>query len=122
MVAFRAGPAKSDMDECRACRLVGMRRGGGMVRIAHALISGRVQGVGYRAWIEDEAVARGLSGWVRNRRDGSVEALFCGDAPAVEAMLSACWTGPRLAVVDSVTVHDMPIGPLDRHFRVLPTA
>jgi acylphosphatase len=67
-------------------------------------ISGRVQGVGFRAWTEDEATARGLSGWVRNRGDGSVEALFVGDAGSVEAMIAACWQGPRLAVVTAVEV------------------
>ena len=51
--------------------------------IRHVTISGRVQGVGYRAWVESEATARRLEGWVRNRRDGSVEALFCGPEDVV---------------------------------------
>jgi len=50
--------------------------------IIQVLITGRVQGVGYRAWVEEQAVASGLEGWVRNRRDGSVEALFAGNAKA----------------------------------------
>jgi acylphosphatase len=64
-------------------------------------IEGRVQGVGYRAWLEREARSRGLRGWVRNRRDGSVEALLIGAADAVEAVIAACARGPRHA---SVTV------------------
>jgi acylphosphatase len=65
-------------------------------------IRGRVQGVWYRGWTVDEAERRGLSGWVRNRRDGSVEALFAGDDTAVAEMIEACRRGPDLAEVESV--------------------
>jgi acylphosphatase len=65
-------------------------------------IDGRVQGVGYRAWLEREARSHGLRGWVRNRRDGSVEALLIGDADAVEAVAASCARGPRLAGVTAV--------------------
>ena len=57
-------------------------------------IAGRVQGVGYRDWLMREAQAHGLSGWVRNRRDGTVEALIAGEMPAVQAVLLACRRGP----------------------------
>ena len=70
--------------------------------IRHVTISGRVQGVGYRAWVEDEAIARDLEGWVRNRRDGSVEAVFAGPARAVTAMIAACRLGPSSARVDAL--------------------
>ena len=70
--------------------------------IRHVTISGRVQGVGYRAWVEDEAIARDLEGWVRNRRDGSVEAVFAGPAGAVTAMIAACRRGPSSARVDAL--------------------
>lgn len=63
------------------------------------VVSGRVQGVGYRLWTVREAERRGVRGWVRNRRDGSVEALLIGAADAVEALIAACRTGPRLAEV-----------------------
>ena len=63
------------------------------------IVTGRVQGVGYRAWTVREAHARGLSGWVRNRCDGTVEAVFSGDIEAVDAMAAACWKGPALARV-----------------------
>ncbi|UFX42404.1 acylphosphatase [Bradyrhizobium sp. 41S5] len=70
--------------------------------IRHVTISGRVQGVGYRAWVDEQANSRGLEGWVRNRRDGSVEAVFAGPEAVVADMIAACWRGPSSALVDSV--------------------
>ncbi len=70
--------------------------------IRHALIRGRVQGVGFRAWTECTALEHGLQGWVRNRRDGSVEALFVGPPEMVELMIEDCRQGPRGAQVDAV--------------------
>ena len=66
-------------------------------------ITGRVQGVGYRLWAMRAAARLGLRGWVRNRLDGSVEALVTGDAEAVAAMIDACREGPRGARVTDVT-------------------
>lgn len=65
-------------------------------------IRGRVQGVGYRDWTLRRATALGLHGWVRNRRDGSVEALFAGPTAAVDRMIADCRDGPPLARVDAV--------------------
>ena len=65
-------------------------------------IHGRVQGVWYRAWAVEQASLRGLRGWVRNRRDGSVEALLIGPSDKVEAMVEQCREGPPAARVDSV--------------------
>ncbi len=65
-------------------------------------IQGRVQGVWFRGWVGREARARGLGGWVRNRFDGTVEALFAGPAAAVDDMVRACWTGPSAAIVTDV--------------------
>ncbi len=67
------------------------------------LIQGRVQGVGYRNWMVDKARELGISGWVRNRVDGSVEALISGDVAAVEELSRLCRRGPRLAEVSSIT-------------------
>jgi len=67
-------------------------------------IRGRVQGVWFRGWTEREAERRGLSGWVRNMVDGSVEAVFHGPAEEVEAMVADCWRGPKAASVTNVTV------------------
>ncbi len=65
-------------------------------------IEGRVQGVGFRWWVEEEARGRKLSGWVRNRRDGSVEAVFAGADASVDDMVAACRRGPSAARVDKV--------------------
>ena len=67
------------------------------------MIRGRVQGVGYRAWVEHQARLCKLEGWVRNRRDGSVEALFAGPATVVAEMVALCRHGPPSAHVDNVT-------------------
>lgn len=76
------------------------------MRFVHVMLRGRVQGVGYRAWCAREAEARGLRGWVRNRRDGAVEAVFAGEAAVVDAMLDACRPGPPGARVDDMLVHE----------------
>ncbi len=62
-------------------------------------VEGRVQGVGYRAFVVDEAVSRGLTGWVRNLRTGQVEMVVSGGAADIEGMIAACRKGPRLASV-----------------------
>ncbi|MBB3021579.1 acylphosphatase [Microvirga lupini] len=75
-------------------------------RTLHALIHGRVQGVSFRAWTQHLAKLHGLRGWVRNRQDGSVEAVFSGPADLVEVMLKACHQGPSGALVESVEILD----------------
>ena len=70
--------------------------------VRHVTIRGRVQGVGYRAWVDDEARKQNLEGWVRNLRDGGVEALFAGPSDVVTAMIAACRRGPSSARVDDV--------------------
>jgi acylphosphatase len=68
--------------------------------IRQVLLRGHVQGVGFRAFVEREALRRGLEGWVRNCRDGSVEAVFAGDPATIADMIEACRRGPRAAHVD----------------------
>lgn len=75
-------------------------------RVVRARIRGRVQGVWYRGWTVKEAARQGLNGWVRNRADGSVEAVFAGPAERVEAMLAACRKGPPLAGVTGIAVEE----------------
>ncbi|CAO3414433.1 acylphosphatase [Azospirillum doebereinerae] len=72
-------------------------------KAVRAWISGKVQGVWYRGWTVETAGALGLSGWVRNRSDGTVEALFAGPPEAVDRMLESCRRGPSAAVVRAVT-------------------
>ena len=70
---------------------------------ARFTITGRVQGVGFRLWAVREARRRGLRGWVRNRSDGSVEALAIGEPAAIDAFVEACRRGPGMARVDDVS-------------------
>lgn len=65
-------------------------------------IAGRVQGVGYRDWLVREARSNGLAGWVRNRSDGTVEALLAGEQDALQAVLNACRRGPPAAQVTEI--------------------
>jgi acylphosphatase len=67
-------------------------------------INGRVQGVGFRAWLERRASSLALKGWVRNRADGSVEAVLLGPEATVDRMIGICREGPRLSVVSNVEV------------------
>ena len=94
--------------------------GGSEVRTVRVRIDGRVQGVGYRYWAEEAAGELGLAGWVRNRRDGSVEVLLSGAPENVAEMLDRCREGPRAAKVTAVTVLEEG-GAAPRGFDVLPT-
>jgi acylphosphatase len=94
--------------------------------IRRVTIRGRVQGVGFRAWTEHEARRRALEGWARNRRDGSVEAVFMGDAAAVGAAIEACRRGPLGARVDVLheregSDEDIKLRAAGDRFSVLPT-
>ena len=75
-------------------------------RFVHVTIRGRVQGIGFRAFVERQAQERALDGWVRNREDGSVEAVFAGAAAAVDEMLALCREGPAGARVDDVDLRE----------------
>ncbi len=71
-------------------------------------VSGHVQGVFYRAFVEDEAISREITGWVRNLSDGRVEALLCGEREAVENLRDRLWTGPPRADVTRVESEEIP--------------
>jgi acylphosphatase len=95
--------------------------------IRHVFIRGRVQRVGFRDWTERTALAQGLEGWVRNRSDGSVEAVFAGSPEQVAAMLRACHQGPRKAEVERVeeregAPEDLALVRRGERFSVLSTA
>ena len=92
------------------------------------IIRGDVQAVGFRQWMVEQAQRLGVAGWVRNRSDGTVEALVAGDTAAVEELLRACRRGPRLAHVASIEEELVePDDPnvavnLGRGFQQLPSA
>lgn len=93
--------------------------------IRHLVIRGRVQGVGYRAWTQYTAERLGLDGWVRNRRDGSVEAVVSGETQTVREMIGLCRKGPRGARVDALEEREGTQAELDLRggygFAQLPT-
>lgn len=84
-----------------------------------AIIQGRVQGVGYRDWADRQARALGLCGYVRNRRDGSVELVVAGSIENVERMLNLCRQGPRLAEVQDIEIANSSW--TGTGFEILPT-
>jgi acylphosphatase len=92
-----------------------------MRRSVHVVISGRVQGVGFRAFVISEAKALGLDGWVRNRRDGTVEAVFAGDEQEIQHILMELNAGPPAAAVTDVRPGPYD-GPIPQGFSSLPTA
>ena len=75
----------------------------------HVSIYGRVQGVGYRNWVQENAVPKKISGWARNASDGSVELFLQGEDDLVNELLSLCWEGPELADVEDVLAQDSQI-------------
>jgi len=95
--------------------------------MVHVAIRGRVQGVGFRAWAEITALEHGLEGWVRNRRDGAVEALFAGPEELVLTMVEACRLGPPGSRVEALdqrdgTAEDLALRRAGELFSVLATA
>jgi acylphosphatase len=74
--------------------------------VRHIIVRGRVQGVGFRAFVAHHAMQRNLDGWVRNRRDGTVEAMFAGPADSVAGVIRACKVGPLSSNVDAIDQRD----------------
>lgn len=97
--------------------------------VRHIYVRGRVQGVGFRAWLRGVAVVRGLRGWVRNRHDGSVEAVLAGREAAVAEALSLCRQGPISAHVTALEVNEIDkvqleinsLAEFTESFDILPT-
>lgn len=90
--------------------------------VIHLIISGRVQGVGYRQWLSRHAAARGLQGWVRNRMDNTVEAVLSGDEAAVEATINQAMNGPLGAKVERIDRRAAEAGETpDQGFEIRPT-
>ena len=94
------------------------------MKSVRVIVTGRVQGVWYRAWTCEQATSLGLRGWVRNRYDGCVEAVFCGEPEDIDRMIDACRQGPPLARVENLETTDCapPEYPADGvAFVTLPT-
>lgn len=111
-----AGPGLLSM----APRGVGRSETSEAVTTTRVRIRGRVQGVWYRGWTVDQARALGLDGWVRNRCDGSVEAVFSGPDASVRQMIERCWSGPPAARVGDI-VETAERGPAEAGFHQRPT-
>ncbi|MBI09731.1 MAG: acylphosphatase [Rhodospirillaceae bacterium] len=92
-----------------------------LVIAVSVIIKGRVQGVGFRFWLAREAEALGLGGWVRNCRDGTVEALFSGAEDEVRKMITRCHRGPPISHVTRV-IEEEAVPPNGRGFDIQPTA
>jgi acylphosphatase len=95
-------------------------------RVVRLIVAGRVQGVGFRAFVARRASAHGVGRWVRNRRDGTVEAVIAGSGDAVDAIIAEIKIGPPFGEVTSVQTQEVAdtgecVRP-DRGFSVLPTA
>jgi len=89
-------------------------------KLVRVRIEGHVQGVGFRAWVAATATGLGLDGWVANRRDGGVEAVFCGPASTVDEMVGRCHAGPPAAHVAMVREF-AEAGSVSAGFHVHPT-
>ncbi len=91
-------------------------------RSVQVRISGKVQGCAFRVWTEKNAHMLGLAGWVRNRKDGSVEAMFAGPDTSVDEMIARCEDGPNSAQVRQVDILKEGCGRFSDEFDILPTA
>ena len=96
------------------------------MKVVHVIVLGRVQGVGYRAFVEHEALKHGIEGWVRNLRDGSVEAVFAGEPEKLDALIETCRHGPPGARIDTLNqregaADDLALCRGGELFSVLPT-
>jgi acylphosphatase len=92
-----------------------------MMRTVRIRIEGRVQGVSFRDWMQDEARSLSLGGWVRNRRDNSVEAVISGDPASIDDMLARCRQGPPAARVSDLAIVSED-GESFADFEIRPTA
>ena len=84
----------------------------------HVYLSGRVQGVGFRAFTRRNAQKLGVSGWVKNLSDGRVEAVIYGDRDKVEDLISRMETGPSLAEVEDIEVEEQKTPPAEKDFQI----
>lgn len=85
------------------------------------VISGKVQGVGFRYWLQRLATSRGIFGWVRNLNAGQVEALLVGEEAVIHELIEECKIGPPNSFVEQIKVHDTEVEYLEKSFEIIPT-
>ena len=85
------------------------------------VISGKVQGVGFRYWLQRLATSRGIFGWVRNLNAGQVEALLVGEEAVIHELIGECKIGPPNSFVEQIKVHDAEVEYLEKSFEIIPT-
>ena len=77
-----------------------------MIVKKHLIISGKVQGVGFRYWMQDLAIKKNISGWVKNKMSGDVEALIVGQEKEIQELIKLCEMGPSSAKIDYIQIND----------------
>ena len=77
-----------------------------MIKKKHLIISGKVQGVGFRYWMQNLAINNNIGGWVRNRQLGDVEALIIGQEKEVQKLIKQCKIGPSSAMIQNIQIND----------------
>ena len=77
-----------------------------MIAKKHLIISGKVQGVGFRYWMQNLAINNNINGWVKNKSSGDVEAVIVGQNKEIQELIKLCEIGPRLAIIDRVQIND----------------
>ena len=85
----------------------------------HLIISGKVQGVGFRYWMQNFAVNNNISGWVRNKSSGDVEALIIGQEKEVQKIIKQCKIGPSLATIQNIQINDYDQDYLKEGFNII---
>jgi len=85
------------------------------------VIFGKVQGVGFRYWLQKLAISRGIFGWVRNLNAGQVESLLVGEEAVIHELIRECKIGPPNSFVDQIKVHDTDVEYVEKSFEIIPT-
>ena len=89
-----------------------------MIIKKHLVISGKVQGVGFRYWIQNLAINNNISGWVKNRSSGDVEALIIGQEKEVQKLIKQCKIGPSSATIQNIQINDYNQDCLEKRFNI----
>ena len=90
-----------------------------MIKKKHLIISGKVQGVGFRYWMQNLAINNNIGGWVKNRSLGDVEALIIGQEKEVQKLIKQCKIGPSLATIQNIQINDYDQGYSKKGFNIL---